>query len=1195
MRPLHAFIIRFGITLTIISSGIFTMINITTKEISINGPDAIELQYQDDLDLSVFNIHIDRVIGDQDKTVDLSMISDFDPDQIGTQQIKITYKDVVKPVNVTIKPIVLDVPEITIFGEMISWNEVEHADSYKVIINFEEFETTETSFDITNSSQSGELNIVVQAIPNEVYYYKSENQDPILVSRLDLVKNVNFTLNLMTWDQVNGADYYKVIIDEVEHTVVTNSIEEALTIGEHNISIISYSNNKEYIASVEKALTITKLPLPEFYIIDDILFCQSNLYECEMKINGVSFDGETAQLPEGETTIEGWMMPTDNTDVQSDVQSITLHKLATPIISIENNQLVYDASKEIELYVDGILYTEDLSNLSPGTYNLSARYKPQNVNEVSSDISVPIVIEKIPQPTISVENDQLHADTELPITYYLDGELFDGDLLSLPVGTNQITAKTSLNGLNKLDSDYSNILYVMKLATPQNISVIDQEIHFDQVNYATSYSVMINGETFETNTNSFNINGMYDIDEIISIEVKADSIGNNIESSYSQSYVHTVINNFVEELNLDIDETYEYDEQVIITYTVEPQNTNSEITIELIDNTTNASVLNNTITFETPGNVTVKITADGVETSKTLMITHKSISSLSDITDMEGYYSLINDIDMSGVTYNQIGNEVNPFNGELYCSNHTISNVTIHETINNPMDTYIGLFRENNGLIQDCNFTNVSVDITSTNVGEIYFGLITPENSGTILDVSVQGVISIDSATNTRAGSITSINNGVIDLVRTDVIMTVNTNDNDLYLGGIAGINNNVVSKSSSEGDVTVLNGEYLFIGGVNGESNNATVTEVSSTISFDISGGLFVNVGGVEGFTSLSILDNVSFNGNILVHNQISISNILPSATDHRNHIGGITGINNFSEIYYANTSGNINSIGDFHHAIGGIAGKNIGYIAYSTSSMNLTGTNTSGSLSIGGIAGIMQSNYYNEFYLTVDNLPNRTLSSFGNDYDTNDSYINATSYRGSITVDTSMSPTTGFSNIGGIAGVARHGAQFRAVYSTADITVNAETTGNIYGGGIIGLSEDAGTLQQVYNVGNIYLNNTGNEYGGGIIAYEIDNSYINQVISFGNITADTEAETILGHGSISSSSLLPTGKNYKFINQVIVTTLNDDQYDNTVTYQQLHDLNWYLNDLEFDPNIWNLELGTVINYDTGLYISLFFEGDES
>ena len=84
------------------------------------------------------------------------------------------------------------------------------------------------------------------------------------------------------------------------------------------------------------------------------------------------------------------------------------------------------------------------------------------------------------------------------------------------------------------------------------------------------------------------------------------------------------------------------------------------------------------------------------------------ISSVSDIAkihdDLDGYYKLTNNIDMSGVTFEPIGNEnEGAFTGTIDGAGYTISNLNI----NLPDNKYVGFIGYLEGTVKNLNLTNV--------------------------------------------------------------------------------------------------------------------------------------------------------------------------------------------------------------------------------------------------------------------------------------------------------------------------------------------------------------------------------------------------------------------------------------------------------------------------------------------------------
>ena len=112
----------------------------------------------------------------------------------------------------------------------------------------------------------------------------------------------------------------------------------------------------------------------------------------------------------------------------------------------------------------------------------------------------------------------------------------------------------------------------------------------------------------------------------------------------------------------------------------------------------------------------------------------KSAADLDNIrNNLNGKYILMNDIDLSGVNWDSIGDSVNPFSGELNGNGFVIHNLTI----NNPSEDYQGLFGYTNNVnIQNLGLENVKIS------GNSGIGALTGYLSGTLKNCYVTGVIS---------------------------------------------------------------------------------------------------------------------------------------------------------------------------------------------------------------------------------------------------------------------------------------------------------------------------------------------------------------------------------------------------------------------------------------------------------------------
>ena len=213
---------------------------------------------------------------------------------------------------------------------------------------------------------------------------------------------------------------------------------------------------------------------------------------------------------------------------------------------------------------------------------------------------------------------------------------------------------------------------------------------------------------------------------------------------------------------------------------------------------------------------------------------------LQDINDnlSEGYM-LINDIDLSGVSFTPIGDYDNTFDGTFDGGGFTISNFTI----NSLSSSYVGLFGYNEGTIRGVILENATITVGNFNIGGLVgYNEGTIENS--ISSGSVRGNFSV--------GGLVGFNNGIID----NSSSSASIKGVVLSAGGLVGNNNGTINMSSSSGNV---NGN-LNTGGFVG-NNGGTISNSSSFGS--ISG--ILDAGGFVGYNEGTIENSNSSAGSVL------------------------------------------------------------------------------------------------------------------------------------------------------------------------------------------------------------------------------------------------------------------------------------------------------------------------------------------
>ncbi len=362
------------------------------------------------------------------------------------------------------------------------------------------------------------------------------------------------------------------------------------------------------------------------------------------------------------------------------------------------------------------------------------------------------------------------------------------------------------------------------------------------------------------------------------------------------------------------------------------------------------------------------ISGTGTESNPYLISSASDIAKIHD--DLDGYYKLTNNINMSGIAFEPIGNETEgAFTGTIDGAGYTISNLNI----NLPENKYVGFVGYLEGTVKNLNLTNVDAS------GYRYVGGLVgyaEENSNVYncsvsgnvkgvyhsFDLNVGGVVGYslgivdDLYNNCYVSSPSSTGGGIVGYNAGDILNSQNTgNVVGTVNGGIAGKNIKNIKNCSNNGYIdgkttggvcgennsTIINCEnygvvegYNYAGGICAE-NNGTIKDC---VGYgNIEGG---NAGGISRQNRGSIQKCIN-NGNIICSDDA----------------GGIAVLNNGSIDNCINT-GTIESAATVGCAVGGIAGNNggerNGYIrSCFNSGKIIVITSSEYSIYVGGIAG--------------------------------------------------------------------------------------------------------------------------------------------------------------------------------------------------------------------------------------------------
>ncbi len=274
------------------------------------------------------------------------------------------------------------------------------------------------------------------------------------------------------------------------------------------------------------------------------------------------------------------------------------------------------------------------------------------------------------------------------------------------------------------------------------------------------------------------------------------------------------------------------------------------------------------------GTTTTAITTEEIIVDTENFIQIDTVSELQSI-EMNKSYRLTSNIDLTGIEWNPIGNQSNPYLGIFDGNDYTISNLTISD--NNQI--YNGLFGYLSGTVKDLFMTNIDIEFESNFI--TYVGGIAGFTNGDIITSNVSGSITVvNTESNSYVGLLAGFAQGKLNPTTTVVDFTPNV------------IQTNIVN-----GTINVTSSGVAFIGGLIGKTYNSTViNNITNTVISVVTSGLPGYIGGFIGHNYGGILigfeDQVD-NTLIYIEENVSFSDITVVNTNSDVSIGGFIGYN--------------------------------------------------------------------------------------------------------------------------------------------------------------------------------------------------------------------------------------------------------------------------------------------------------------
>lgn len=485
--------------------------------------------------------------------------------------------------------------------------------------------------------------------------------------------------------------------------------------------------------------------------------------------------------------------------------------------------------------------------------------------------------------------------------------------------------------------------------------------------------------------------------------------------------------------------------------------------------------------------------------------------------------------------------------------------------------------------------TNLVNDSSAEILGVEYVGGIAGKNRGTITaDRENNNLINRGSITGHKyVGGVAGLNVGTITNTNIDVELKVNNavSGDHQYFGGIVGQNGDdknegTIENATNSNKIVAPNASY--VGGIVGwNTQKGKLIGMGNSNEGEVIGGSYV--GGVIGKNDAAIGSKNAA--------QVGIKNEgVVIATN--GGAGGLIGENNA-----AITNTIMTNKGEVHgnnsndgSGTGGLIGTNSGAISYSSMTNEVTGTVT-GVYNVGGLIGVNKADitggrdtvndkdsgyYLNKIYNNgVINVGNYTDAdkdgkyefaasngqNIGGLFGTNSGKVEAAYNTGAINA-------SGSTNVGGIAGVNEQGGKLDQVFNTVMTGVD-DKGNNVYGtitgkdnvGGLVGTN--SGTLSNAYNTTEVKPTNSG--VVGNAVGENNDNATVSNVYDVTNTNNKLIGEN--SNGAIVDNSYTSAKQEESADGTDGITYISADKAKDKESYKNFADGTWKFYDGYSNP----------------------------
>ena len=290
-------------------------------------------------------------------------------------------------------PVKLDVPTISLDGNVVTWDAVANAGKYIVSVDDETVEVTDTSYVIVMSAPGTKV-VKVKAVAADTSKYTDSDYSQSVTYTLSVQTLATPSLSVsgtqVSWEAVNNAIAYDVYVDDAETAVrVTSTVYDMsqAAVGSHTVKVMAIAGSAFYENSaLSEAATVTidpaQLATPVVTANDNIFIWATipNASGYEVFVDGVSVGVQVEtryELVANEYRVYKVAVKalSDNEEfVDSSVSVEVVYEhvkptLSAPILSVENGVVSWLANAnaaEYKVFVNG----DEVATVSATSYTI---------------------------------------------------------------------------------------------------------------------------------------------------------------------------------------------------------------------------------------------------------------------------------------------------------------------------------------------------------------------------------------------------------------------------------------------------------------------------------------------------------------------------------------------------------------------------------------------------------------------------------------------------------------------------------------------------------------------------------------------------------------------------------------------------------------------------------------------------------